>query len=468
MKKSKKIKIIAAVTASILTFSAAAFFIYSSAASTKVNSYIVKKTDIEQTVELNGTIESEKYQSFFSDCDGRIAKVNVKVGDTVKKGDLLISFDEERIDYLISLAECNNKINEGVYNDTIEQSNRIQALYTEATRNIPILDTQIAQTQEQIFDVQKRLTDRQSSFAGEASALQKSIIDITEKIANQKEDDKTDYSEQLANLQKLTQGNGYNQQYDEEIVAMQEELLRLNVQLVNFKEYKAQMVSQKAAVENARITKGQKEQLEAKKELDTLTLEDTINRLQNAKNGIHAEFDGIITEINVLEDMDIVSGMNLITIASSNDIILKCSANKYDILSLKERQSAAFKIGNTEYTGKISRIEKLAGQGTTPGIGVEIKVDKPDNNLILGLDVKSTVNVASASGVICVPRSATVEEDGKIYVFIEKDEKATAREVNTGISNDDLVEITSELNEDEVVIWSENKEIIDGMNVKAE
>ncbi len=161
--------------------------------------------------------------------------------------------------------------------------------------------------------------------------------------------------------------------------------------------------------------------------------------------------------------------MSLVTVASSDDIIVKCSVNKYDILSIKEGQIVSTKIGNTDYAGTVTRIEKIAGadNGSTPGVGVEVRLDQPDDSIILGLDVKSKVSVAAAEDTICIPKNAAVEEEDGTYVFVEKDKKAVKKSVETGVKNDDMIEITSGLNEGDVVIWNDDAEIKEGMDVKS-
>ncbi len=472
MKNKKRTGFIIAGTTAVTALVAAGVVIYANAA-IKVESFKVSKDDVSQVLELNGTVQSDKTQSMFAGVDAKVDKVYVKVGDTVKKGDLLVSFDEERIEYLKTLAEYEAEAAAGSYQNSIEMGNRTQSLYNEANSTIVILDQKIADTQNLILALQKQISDRKASFAGEGAALQKSIIDTTGKIADSTESatgnaNTDDYQKELSNLQKLAQGNAYNQQYDSEILNMQNELNRLTADLANYKEYKAQLTSQKASAETARLTAGQKEQLEAIKAQSELTTEETLKNLELAKDGIRAEFDGIVTELNVEEGAEIARGMNLVTIASSNDIIVKCSVNKYDILSIEEGQTTSSRIGNTDYTGTVTRIEKITGAdaGATPGVGVEVKLDNPDDAIILGLDTKTKVNVAAVEDTLCIPKSAALEEDGKTYVFVEKDKKAVKKTIETGVKNDDMIEVKSGLNEGEVVVWNEEAEIKNGMDIR--
>lgn len=467
MKNRKKAGFVIAGAAAITGLVIAGVSIYANAA-IKVNSFTVEKNNISQEVELNGSFESELTETLFANSNGLVKKVHVKVGDTVKKGDLLISFDEERIEYLKSLAELEQQSVMGNYTNSFEMGNRTQSLYNEATANLDFLNQQIVDRQNRILELEKKIADRRASFAGEGAALQKSIIDTTNKIADADEKDDTDYEEQLANLQKQAQGSAFNQQYDEEILKMQDEINRLTADLTNLKEAKAEMTSQKAASNSARMTDGQKEQLEAMKAQSELSTEETIKNLELAKDGIRAEFDGIVTGISVTEGAEVSRGMSLIEVASSNDIIAKCNANKYDISSIAEGQTATVRFNNSEYTGKVTRIERVAGgDGTSAGVGVEVKIDNPDDAIILGMDVKSKINIAAVEGVLSIPREAYVEDDDDAYVFVLKDKKASRKKVEAGVKNDDMIEVVSGLSEGDVVIWNEETEIRDGMDVRS-
>lgn len=467
MKNKKKAGFIIAGAATITALVAAGVTVYANAA-IKVNSYTVELSDVSQEIELNGKFESELTETMYANANGLAKDVHVKVGDAVKKGDLLISFDEERINYLIAVAEFENQSCMGNYSNSVEMSNRTQSLYNEANSNLDYLNQQIVDRQTRILELERKIADRRASFAGEGAALQKSIIDTTNKIADKEEKDETDYEEQLANLQKQAQGSAYNQQYDEEIRKMQDEINRLTTDLSNLQTTKAEMTSQKAATETSRMTGGQMEQLEAMKASSELTTEETIKNLEAAKDGIRAEFDGIVTAINVTEGAEVTRGMSLISVASTNDIIVKCNANKYDIMSIEEGQNATVRYNNKEYTGSVSRIERIAGgDGNSVGVGVEVKIDNPDDAVILGMDVKSKINIAAVEGVLAIPREAYVEEDNESYVFVLEDKKASRKKVEAGVKNDDMIEVVSGLSEGDVVIWNEESEIKEGMDVRS-
>ncbi|MCR5674782.1 MAG: efflux RND transporter periplasmic adaptor subunit [Lachnospiraceae bacterium] len=427
------------------------------AASTTVNVYTAQEGELSSILEINGNVETDKDKEYFADVEAKIADVHVKEGDFVKKGDLILSYDTEELDRQIRLAELAAEADQAGYDSSIQSGNRTAGLLGEAKKNLKVLDQQIADTQEAITRTQNSLLEKKAAVADEGAKLQISLIDWS---------DKPDSGE-YENLLKLIQTNTYNQQYDPDIVRMQKELNTLNEQLTTYKEYKAEMTSQKAATVQGVMTKGAKEQLDAVKEANELRSEEKISKLEAAKKGVRADFDGVVTEIDTPKGSDVSTGSKLLTLASMEDVVVRSNVNRYDIVNIEEGQKAVVNIKNTAYEGKVTRIEKMTREsGSGVGVGVEITLDKPDDAIILGIEAKSKVQTANLTGVLCIPLSALSEEEDGNYVFVRKDDKAIRVPVECGIRNDAMVEISAGLSAGDQVVWNDAQELADGMAIK--
>ncbi len=456
VKNNKKIKGALIAAALVLVLAIVGISINASAAMS-VSAYTVDRGALDSDIEVNGTVESNLEKVYYSDIDARIGSINIKEGDFVKKGTVIISYDNEDIERLETLTNLQAKADLGSYNNSMQSGGRTAGLYKEAKTNLEVLDQQITDTQNAITRTQNALTQRKSSLADLGAKLQVSLIDWS---------DKPD-SDEYENLLKLVQTNAYDQQYDPEIVRLQQELNSLNVQLANYKEYKAEMTTQKSGTANALMTSGAKEQLEAVKEANEISCNEKLSDYEAAKEGIKAEFDGIVTEIGVVEGSTAAKGAKLVTLKSTEDIVIKSSVNKYDIVNIEEGQPAVVTIKNKEYDGTVSRIERMTkDSGTGTGIGVEITLNEPGDDIILGLETKSRIYTANLSEVIRIPLDALSEDEDGSYVFVAKDGKATKEFVECGIRNDDMVEIRSGLAEGTLVVWKDSQEITDGMGVK--
>ena len=416
--------------------------IYAKAA-VKVSSYTIAKSDMQQVIELNGTVQSNDSDMFFADANLKVDKVYFKVGDEVKKGDLLVSFDKADIDNQIALLKLDAEAKEGSYNNALQVSDKYSALYSEATRNLGVLNKQIADTEEAIINKQAEINKRCSDLAYDGAKIQVAIVENSADADKSKE-----YQKQLYN-------NAYVQNYDSELVRLQEELGRLNTQLADFKEYKAEMTSQKASSYPGVLTEGGKAELEANKAAADLSNANEIEKLEAAKNGIVANFNGIITDVYAEEGSIVSLGTPIISVDS-------------DIMNIAEGQNASFNILSKDYSGKVTRIEKIAGLNTaaSTGVGVDVAIDNPED-LILGLEVKAKLNTASLTDIVTVPKSALVNEDNNYFVFVSNsDKKAVKTSVEIGIQNDDYAEVLSGVKEGDIVVWSDSKELSDGDEIR--
>ncbi len=448
-----------AITAALLVTAVAVGKItLSASAAVKVNTRMASKGNIEKTAEINGNVVSNEIVSKYSEIDGRIAKVNFKVGDYVKKGDLIIGYDNDELERKIELADYSMKETFGGYDSIIQAGGRSAGLYYEAKKSLSGLDEQITQTQAAIDDLTRKLTDKRASIADYGAKLQISVVDWA---------DQPD-SDEYSNLQKLLAENSYDQQFDPEIIRMQEEINELNVQLTSYRELKSQMVSQKATGYAGLITDGTNDQIEAARAANEISTAEETKRLETAKKGVRADFAGVVTEIGVSENETVSTGSFLFTIESTEDVVIRMNVNKYDILDIENGQSASCTIKGREYTGKISRIERMTGKDESSTVGVEVALDEPDENIILGLETKVRVTTASLEDVIMIPLDALCMDEDEEFVFVIEDNAAKKRVVETGVKNDDDVQIVSGIEDGEVVIWNDDKELTDGMSVRSD
>ncbi len=454
---SKKKKIISAVLAVVVL--AVTINTLNGHAAQAVDTAVVSRGTLEQKVELNGNVETDNVLTVYSQIDGKIGSINVKKGDFVKKGDVLITYDEENLNYNIAMADLNAQSQLGSYNNQIQTGGRTAGLYSEAKRNLTVLDQQIADTQAAMTQLQKDITAKKASLADEGAKLQVSLIDWA---------DKPD-SDEYENLQKMVQTNAYEQQYNGDLVAMQQELDRLSLQLNACREYKSEMTSQKASTINGLMTSGAKEQLEADKAANEMASTDKQNRYENAKNGVTAEFDGVVTSISAIKGSNVASGTALVTLESTKDIVIRFNVSKYDIENIEEGQTATVKIKNKEYTGKVDRIDRMTSReaGQTSNVGMEIRLDAPDEDIILGLEAKAVIDTISIENALQIPKGAVYSDTEGEYVYVLRDGKAQKVDVTVGIYTSEMIEVVSGLNEGDVVIVAGETEITEGMELEA-
>ncbi len=438
-------------------------------AGTAIKTATAATGQLDCELELNGKVESLKEKTYFAGVGGKIGNVNVKEGDFVKAGDLLVTYDAEDLTLARTLTQLDIEADQGGYDDSKQSGGRVAGLYGEAKRSIAELNQQIATTEAVIIMTQQELDRRKSELSARGAQLQADLACTVAGIDDNTEERIREIENSRENLQKEVAKNTHEQQYDPEIVKKQEELNYLNYLMASYKEQKSVMESQKAATQLNLQTEGAKEQIEAVKAADDLVNESKLEDYEEALKGIRAEFDGVVTKLSVSEGSLVSSGQELLQIESLDDTAVVCYVNKYDIINIEEGQSAGAHIKNKDYACHVSRIEKRASEdGSTPGIRVELMIEEPDDSIILGIEAKSKVQTAMLAYALLVPTDAICSDDAGDYVFVINENKAEKRIVEVGVRNDEMAEITKGLQAGEVIGWDESSELTDGQKVKVQ
>ncbi|MGN0306989.1 MAG: efflux RND transporter periplasmic adaptor subunit [Lachnospiraceae bacterium] len=418
-----------------------------------------KRQDIKQTLDISGTVISDNSVSYFAPVSAKIGEIRVEKGETVKKGEAILVYDEASLADLKQITQLNLQANNGGYQDSVEKNGKQQALYTEANVNLEVLKQQITDTQNYVDTLEKKLSDKQAALAHHGNLLEISRIEW--------QDDPT--SEEYQNLLIQIQQNAHEQKYGKEVVQLQEEIDK-NTRLLNeYKEYEAEMKSQKSSSESSKLSTGGKVQMEANAEIEKLKLQNTMEAIQTNEQGILAEFDGVITQMEATPGKTPQEGELLFTLESLEDVAVSLSVSKYDLEKLKVGQSAQITIAGRMYQGEVSKIEQMATKNTNGAavVGTYLKITNPDQNLFLGVEAKAVITTGEAKGAITIPMEAVYTDVDGQFVYVAVNGMVEKRTVTTGLTTDLEIEITEGLKENEQVITESGTQLEEGMPVTA-
>lgn len=423
--------------------------------------------EIEETINTSGTVTTLETKTYFSDVNVKIGDVAVQRGDAVKAGDLLISYDAQDLAKQKELAQLSAQSAQGSYKNSVQSNNEKLGDLNEANVNLEVLDQQIADVEARIKVLEANIEKKKSDLAYQGTLLQITLLDWQEKQAKEgfSESDEDIYLE----LQKQVQLNTYEQQNNEEIRKWQEELELHQDMLSEYKSYQSEMKSQKSSAEAGKMTAGAKEELEANNQTKEIEATDTLDSLASVENGITAEFDGVVTEINAVEGGSVAAGAQLLKLESTEDVMVQISVTKYDLDKIDVGQSAKVTIGNKEYQGEVSKINKMAELNNSGAavVGTEIKIMNPDSNLILGVEAKVIISTAKEENAVLVPVSAVnVDMEGE-FVYVVENNILVKKPVVTGISSDLYIQVTEGLSEGEQVVTEVAANLQEGMTVMA-
>lgn len=507
--KEKKKKVRRRAIAGGLAVLVVAFFVRNSImaknAAPMVSTVAASVEDVEQILSTGGTVMSDEKKTYFAPISVEVGEVKVSTGDMVKKGDVMLTFDEEALMVEKQEAEYKLASNEGGYESSIHKDNQYIADLSEATTNLEVLDQQIADNENLLKEINKKIEDKKAGWSYNGAALQATILEQEKKIADEKQkmeerheweaqqglpsDDKSlrkqqkekeekdeaakaqiAYDEEvLLNLQEQAQYNSYEEQNNKEVRDLQRQAKEVEDLIASYEEYKSEMKSQKETSENGVLDQGSREKLEADTALEKLTNQEKLDDITSVENGLKAEFAGVVTELEAVAGQPPTESGKLVTVESTEKVHVRLNVSKYDLEKIAEGQKADVDIAGKIYEGTVSKIDGMATKNDSGAmvVGVDVRIENPDENIFLGVEAKVYVHMAKVEGVVTVPLEVINSDREGDFVLVEENGVVAKRRITVGISSDSVSEITEGLSEGDNVIMANGMELEEGMAVTA-
>ncbi len=375
------------------------FIIAFSALSGGQNSYEnktskIKSGTIQNTLEETGTVYSKRVNTFYSDMSQRVKVLNVSVGDKVKKGDIILTYENN---YDLEIERANKQIEAitATYNETVKGAD-FQKI-SNMKLNISTVETNLGFARNN-FEKTKVLYENNAISEVEYKEAENNVI----ALENQLQEAKNNYDLMMQGV-----SSNVKKQYEAQIeeIMVQIKILEQNIEQASVK----------------------------------------------------AEFDGIITELNVNQGGMTQPGVPVVEIQDENSLGIYVEVLAED--AVKTVTGMPFVIGNGKENRelKINRIYPKA-KASVSDLGVEqkrvrIEADLEDGmEFKIGAEVDVVIVLEEKKDVLLVDRDAVYEKNQKEYVTVIEGGKEIEKEVTTGLKNDEYAEVTSGLNENEVVM----------------
>ena len=176
---------------------------------------------------------------------------------------------------------------------------------------------------------------------------------------------------------------------------------------------------------------------------------------QLAYSEIRSPIAGVITDRPLYQGEMAAAGTPLITVMDVSRIVARAHIPETQAESLKVGDSAEISSlnGKDKISGKVTIVSPaLDPNSTTVEIWAEAK--NPKGQFRAGASVNLTMVSKTAANAIVVPKSALLVDpkEGSSVMVVGSDSHAHQRKVQTGIQQDDRVEIVQGLKEGEVVV----------------
>lgn len=400
------------------------------------NTVALERMDLTRSVSATGTVQSSRSRTVSVDLNGiTVNKVKAKVGDTVAKGDILVTFDESELRDALSDAK-----------DSLSDAQ------SQADREVSSAREQLSEARTDYSDENKKQSEQISDAKKEKQDAKKQVSKLKKQVSSAKgEEEKAKAEEQLAKAEEaLKQAESA---YDNAVSGRES----------TAKQNKEKIQNAENAVETA-VANRTKSIREAKRQV-----EEAEKSLE--KCAVTAPIGGIVTAVGV-EPGGTYSGGTMFQIDDTSSFTVLTSVDEYDISSVEVGQRVVILTEATEedeLEGKITSVapstesttltsgssqggdSQMSGTSGTSSDGYEvvIEVSGSDSRLRMGLTAKCSIILEEAADVYAVPYDAIQEkEDGtSVVCAVERGENGvSSREITVtkGMESDYYVEISGD------------------------
>jgi len=366
----------------------------------------VTRVEIAEVVEATGSLEARPFASLDWKTGGIVEKVNVKPGDKVEAGDLLLT---------------------------------LQPSSTSAS---------IASARADLVTAQKNLEDLLASDLDRAQA----VIDLKE--ANEEYDDAVRYRRYLENEDRIPltdtrtylkkTPNGWKYDYHirtykgpatEDMIIEADNDLALK---------KAELVEAQRTYDRLKDGPNSDDVLAAQAKVDAAQA--TVNSLS-----IVAPFGGEVLWIEHRKGDVVSAGEFSVNLADSTHLYIEVQVDESDIANVKlgDQVQVAMDALPVGLTGEVAAInpvgEEISG---LVKYTVLIGVDKTEEQILLGATVDVTIQVSDAARALAVPLSAIQNDaEGEYVMVVDADGSMRRVDVTSGAIVDERVVVTGDLQE---------------------
>jgi len=160
----------------------------------------------------------------------------------------------------------------------------------------------------------------------------------------------------------------------------------------------------------------------------------------------------------------------VVNIAYMDKVKIVVNVGEKDITKLRKGEKVRVSVDAYPEENFLGRVVKVAPAVDLRSrkLKVELEIENKDHRLKPGMFADVEIIYNEHSNVLVVPRISVLEKEGRTILFTVEDDRAKLREVKTGISDEEKIEIVEGLSEGESVVIEGNYGLIDGAKVEVE
>lgn len=422
------------------------------------------EADIQTKISATGMVKADKNETVLAQLNTQVEKINVEVGDFVKKGDVLLTYEQETKENLQRDLE---KL------DLQIQSSKIllNQMQSASKQSVMGAETAVANAEKNILDLEDSIKSIETSLEISKKSLEKAQnnYDVTKQLHSEGLAAKTELDDaEQALMNAKDQVNSLEIKIQStkkslETAKMQQKSAQYDLDVLLNK------VEDQTKLENIAVKQN---------EIASLTLQKQalLEQLEKAAVNVIAPMDGVISEVKVQDGSYVAPGAELVKIINPDQLVVKAEISPYYAAQLETGLKVAVKYnGSTtvETEGTVSMVSPVAVQksaqdksATSTAIPIEVALDS-SKGLKEGLTVDLKIITSDVKDVIAVPLLATMtdKEDNNYLFVVGEDGKLSKRMVKQGAADNQYVQV-SDLEVGDIVVTNPTEALEDGMSVR--
>ncbi len=408
-------------------------------ASARVQMATVERGTISASVSAAGNVATPDDAVMAFQTSGRVAKVNVQIGDAVKKGQLLMELDTTDLELALKTARVNLASSQASLEQTKTNLQfalrNAQSTLVSSQANLDAAKTKNTQNANQIVIAKTQLDKagialqqaqgayNQIAWRGDvaltkqASDLQQATLDYQSALAN--------YNLTIATINDAALKSAQTQ-FDKDQVALEQAQKNLDTQIR----------TAQAAVDK-----------------DQVALEQAQRNMDKAR--IYAPFDGAIAAINFSVG-DAAGTGNAITVVDTSSLQIKVTVAEVDIPKIQASQTVQVTLDALPGKTYTAQVVAVGPVGTiTQGVvnyPLIVTVNNSDGAIKPGMTANLAISIEKRENVLLLPSRAVRTQGTQRVVTIMYKGQQIPVPVTTGMTGDQSIEITGGLREGDQVM----------------
>ena len=468
---------------------------------------------VTESLAVSGSVESCATEDFLAIEGVMVEEVFVNVGDTVKKGDKIATFNVSGAStYLTDAKKAYEKALKQ-YNDSLSASDANAKRKAEIQEEIDALNKKIEKLQGEIETLTKELEGSTTQTAPISDDYIESIVKQMLKNGTSLKQIK-EFKNVISNV-KMPVVDSASSEKQQQLLQKSVELAQLSSELsVLYAESNLMIVADETTLKALKKVADNK-----KADYESIKL-----IYDKMSAGWVADCEGIITTVNIKpgqkfvpiaetnqssfdisslfggavdgETAGLISSLlgqgggtdsvgTGVRLESYEDMIVSVTVSKSDLLKIQVGMEAVVTSLDSEYEGEVIYVgatamdssgsldigsiagSLLGGGSGSNGAVVKVKIKNPDRKVVIGFDVDIKIVLDTHEDVLKVPVEAVIYNNGtySVFVYDEDDKTVTKRTIVKGSLDESSYEIIEGLVKGEKVIKSPDPKMEDGTKI---